>query len=503
MESSTTRRELLVATGATVSLTGCTSFLDDSDDDASDDADASDDDGGSTDGTGDGTSTDGTGDGTSTDGTGDGNDPLADLPDAVALEPVAEGFTGPVAFASSPVDDLHYVLEQGGRIQAIGPDGRLDEPVLDLSDRITTGFEMGLLGIELHPEFASNRRAFLRYSSPAREGTPGDYSHTFVLSEFVVGDDGSTIDPATERTILEIPQPQGNHNAGDLAFGPDGLLYVPTGDGGAANDQGTGHVQDWYGEVDGGNGQDVTENLLGAILRIDVDAEPTEHPRTDADAPDAPEGDGGYAIPGDNPLVGEAGLDEHYAWGLRNPWRLSFDAGDEGGDGDSDDGASAGDWDCYVADVGQDGYEEVNLLEAGGNYGWNVREGAHCFQAEECPTETPSDVRGGEALLDPVVEYTHESGEVTGDSIIGGHVYRGEAVPDLSGAYVFGDFNAGGQLFASRSGEEGELWPITTVDATGAQLQTLFAFGRDGDGELYVLGAAGENGVLWRLAPDE
>jgi len=389
---------------------------------------------------GDSRTTDG-GDGTTT----DGGPPLA-------LETVTEEPSSPLAFAEAP-DGTRYVADRPGQVYRVG-----GERALDISESVMTGGERGLLGMALHPGFDSNRRIFLRYSAPLREG-PSGYSHTFVLAEFRARDDGS-IDPDSERTVLEIPEPQGNHNSGPVAFGPDGYLYVGVGDGGAGGDQGPGHVEDWYDAVPGGNGQDVTENLLGSLLRIDVDS-----------------GDGAYGIPEDNPLVGREGLDEHYAWGLRNPWGVSFDGED-----------------LYVADVGQNRYEEVNRVERGGNYGWNVREATHCFGAENCPTTGPD----GEPLRDPVIEYPHSGEGVTGVSVIGGHLYRGEGVPALSGRYVFGDLSARGRLFAATPAEEG-LWEtevIEVVESDRGRLGTLFGIGRDRAGELYALARSGVHRVV-------
>ncbi len=417
----------------------------------------------------------------------------AELPDAVGLETVATGFEAPLDLAVAPDADRRYVADQVGAIYAVGPDGRADEPALDLRDAVDFGGEKGLLGVALHPEFASNRRAFVRYSAPPRSGTPDGYSHTFVLAEFAATDDGSRLRRDSERTILEIPEPQGNHNAGDLAFGPDGYLYVAVGDGGAGGDRGPGHVDDWYDGNGGGNGQDVTENLLGSILRIDVDGEGENRP---------------YAVPDGNPLVGSGGRDEHYAWGLRNPWRMSFDVRDPDA---GEDG-----WDLYVADVGQNRYEEVNLVERGGNYGWNVREATHCFGGSDCPDATPASVRGGEPLLDPVIEYAHTGDGVSGISVIGGYVYRGSAVPGLSETYVFGDYRANGRLFvATRPGGGGTstgtqddtddgLWPTQVVpvaDADAGKLGRLLGFGRDADGEVYVLGTGDDGGGVYRIAP--
>jgi glucose/arabinose dehydrogenase len=368
---------------------------------------------------------------------------------AIGFETVAEGFGSPVDFAA-PGDGVRYVADQPGVVYAITESG--PDPVLDLRERIVDlreGFdERGLLGLTFHPDYPEDARAFVRYSAPPREGTPDGYDHTFVLASVEASDGEFRRD--TERVLLEIPEPQFNHNAGSLVFGPDGYLYVGVGDGGGGGDRGSGHVSDWYGAVDGGNGQDVTENLLGSVLRIDVDVDV---------------GGGGepYAVPEDNPLVGRAGLDEHYAWGLRNPWRMSFDGED-----------------LLVADVGQSAFEEVNRVRKGGNYGWNVREGPQCFSAGECPTETPD----GEPFRDPVVAYPHDGEGVHGISVIGGYVYRGDDLPALKGKYVFADWNANGRLFAATPQSEG-AWP-TRVLPTAGEFAHVLAFGRDG-ADLYVL----------------
>jgi glucose/arabinose dehydrogenase len=389
-----------------------------------------------------------------------------DRPEEVALATVADDLDTPVDVAFAHDADRQYVAEQRGVVRVLEDGDRRSTPLLDLSDAVVTGYEAGLLGLALHPEFADNRRLFVRYSAPPREGTPDGYSHTFVLAEFRVADDGLTARRDSERAVLTIPEPQSNHNAGSLAFGPDGYLYVGVGDGGSADDQGRGHVEDWYDAVAGGNGQDVTENRLGSVLRIDVD--------------DRPDGDP-YGVPDGNPLVGAPGLDEHYAWGFRNPWRIAFD-------GEA----------LYVGDVGQNRYEEVNEVRAGGNYGWNVREGAHCFGAEDCVDGTPSDVRGGEPLIDPVVEYPHSDAAVSGVSVITGNVYRGSAVPGLRGAFVFGDLRARGRLFVAEPRSDDE-WPTRVLPVADADaLQRVFSFQRH-DGELYVLGSGDDGGAVHRL----
>ncbi|WP_440991626.1 PQQ-dependent sugar dehydrogenase [Haloarchaeobius baliensis] len=394
----------------------------------------------------------------------------APVPDAVGLETLASGLANPLDIAFVQGSDRQYVAEQPGRVRVVGPDGLREQPLLDLTDTVVTGFEQGLLGIALHPNFAENRRLFVRYSAPRREGTSADYSHTFVLSEFSVSADGMTVDRDSERVVLEIDQPQANHNAGSVLFGPDGYLYVGTGDGGAAGDSGFGHAGDWYDGADGGNGQDVTENLLGSILRIDVDGR---------------DGDRGYAIPDANPLVGRDGLDEQYAWGFRNPWRLAFD-------GET----------LFAGDVGQNRYEEVDVVEKGGNYGWNVREATHCFGTDDCPSSTPGDVRGGEPLLPPVIEYPHEGQPVSGISVITGNVYRGDAIPGLRGQFVFGDFRAQGRLFVATPAESG-LWStavLSVADGDAGKLSQILSFGRQ-NGELYVLGNGGGGGGVHRLVP--
>ncbi|MEF8814258.1 MAG: PQQ-dependent sugar dehydrogenase [Halovenus sp.] len=422
--------------------------------------------------------TDGNGDDRA-DGAGTDSDELADLPDAVALETLASGLSG--ALDVTFTDSRRYIAQQQGTVR-VHEDGDLrSEPLLDLGRGIEAGGEKGLLGIAVHPR--NDRRLFVRYSAPSRPGTPSNYSHTFVLAEFRVTDDGRSVRPDSERTVMEIPQPQGNHNAGDIAFGPDGYLYVAVGDGGAGGDQGRGHVTDWYDRVEGGNGQDVTENLLGSILRIDVDADPSRPPLRENPADYGT--DAGYAIPADNPLVGTAGLDEHFAWGLRNPWRMAFDGED-----------------LYAGDVGQSRFEEIDRIEAGGNYGWNVTEGRHCYGAEECPDSTPAEVRGGERLLVPVVEYPHSGAPVSGISVIGGTVSRGSALPGLDGLYVFGDFQAGGELFVAAPAEDG-AWPTTVLPVAArdaGRLNRIRSFGRH-EGAVYVVGIGTDGGALHRLVP--
>jgi glucose/arabinose dehydrogenase len=424
---------------------------------------------------------------------GAGDEP-ANPATTVALETVGSGFGAPVDVAYRAGDDAPYVADQPGLIYRVADpgaggddgdesdaDGSIGDPTVaaDLRDRIVdfgdSYTERGLLGLTFHPE---DDRAFVRYSAPPRAGTPDDWAHTFVLAELPVQDDG-TLDVDGERTLLEIPEPQSNHNGGDLAFGPDGHLYVAVGDGGGAGDTGTGHVEDWYDGNPGGNGQDVTANLLGSILRIDIDTDPGNDADPDGDGDQDGDADRPYAIPDDNPLVDRAGLDEHYAWGLRNPWGMSFDP-------DTDR--------FVVADVGQSQYEEVNVVERGGNYGWNVREGRHCYDADDCPTETPD----GDPLVDPVLEYGHDEGI----AVVGGHVYRGDRVDALQGRYVFGDWQQ--RLFVADP--TGDDWAKESLAVAGGFERYVLGFGTDPDGELLLLSdgntnPAGDSGRLSRFVP--
>ncbi|WP_049947622.1 PQQ-dependent sugar dehydrogenase [Candidatus Halobonum tyrrellensis] len=410
--------------------------------------------------------------------TGAGTDAPADLPARVGTETLADGFASPVGVEFPPgADGRAYVADQRGRVFVA--DGET-APFLDVRDRMVDlpgGYsEMGLLGLAFHPEFPDDDRVFVRYSAPAGEATPSGYSHTFVLSSFSATPDAA--DPDSERVLLEIPEPQSNHNAGSVAFGPDGLLYVGVGDGGGANDRGTGHADDWYDAVAGGNGQDTAENLLGSVLRVDVDGGAGD------DDGGAGDGDDGrpYGIPEGNPLVGREGLDEQYAWGFRNPWRFSFDR--ETGD-------------FYVADVGQNRWEEVNRVVAGGNYGWNAYEGTHPFRADSAPETTPD----GDPLRTPAVEYPHSGdGRVTGVTVIGGYVYRGDALSGLGGRYLFADWQTDRRLFVADP-REGAGWPVSVVELGGLPASArVLSFGEDPDGELYVCTAGRDGGAVRRLA---
>ncbi|MBI1950182.1 MAG: CHRD domain-containing protein [Acidobacteria bacterium] len=383
-----------------------------------------------------------------------------------------------------------FVADQAGLIRIIKRGVLLPRPFLDLTDRIVAvnpGFdERGLLGLAFHPHYAQNGRFFVRYSAP-RAGETGEPCfgtsrgcHEEILAEFSVSSDPDVANPAG-AILFRVDEPQFNHNAGTVAFGPDGMLYFSLGDGGGAHD-GLADTPPSHGPI--GNGQNINAPL-GKLLRIDVDNPPQE-PRA-------------YAIPADNPFVGTDGLDEIFAYGLRNPFRFAFDDG-PGGDGR-----------LFLADVGQNLFEEVDIIQRGGNYGWVIREGSHCFDPF-APTSPPAVCSGtgplGEPLLDPIVDYSHAEG---GLSAIGGYVYRGSRSPSLVGRYVFGDFSA---AFGSPSGR---LYFLDGSDASGFAIKEfiigrddapyglfLKGFGEGEDREVYALGSialapTGNTGVVERL----
>lgn len=416
-----------------------------------------------------------------------GQSPLGD-PFTVGVREIAAGLTAPVALVEPPDGSGRlFIVDQIGLIRVLMPGGQLlAEPFLDLRDRIVplnANFdERGLLGLAFHPRYAENGRFFVFYSAPLRAGAPAGWNCTSHISEFLVSADPNRADSGSERVVLQVDKPQFNHNGGTVTFGPDGKLYISLGDGGGANDVGLGHVEDWYADNAGGNGQDLTDNLLGSILRIDVDR-------------GAP-----YAIPPGNPFVGREGLDEIWAYGFRNPYRISFDG-----------------IRLFAGDAGQGLWEEVSLVVKGGNYGWNVKEGTHCFDAEDSdvePADCPSTGPGGVPLRDPVIEYANAGNPDGGLGlvVVGGHVYRGSRLPQLRGRYVFGDWSRSfaqpdGTLFAATPRKNG-LWRIQELQIRGNPSGRLghfiLGFGRDNRGEIYVLtsdsvGPAGSTGKVFRL----
>jgi len=367
---------------------------------------------------------------------------------------------------------------------------RMPEPFLDISSKITPlspGYdERGLLGLAFHPDFQRNGRFFVFYTAPPGPNTPAGFDNRTTIAEYRA-QGGQTIhaDAASERMILQVEHPQSNHNGGTVAFGPDGYLYISIGDGGGRDDEDLGHVPDWYAFNAGGNGQDITSNLLGNILRIDVD------------------NGSPYAIPADNPFVGGPGLDEIWAYGFRNPYRFAFDMG----------GSHA----LLVGDAGQELWEEVSRVERRGNYGWNVKEGTHCFDAAN-PTVSPAtcpsvDPTTGEMLRDPVIEFANskQPGGLA-LTVVGGVVYRGRAIQSLRGMYVFAGATASftspdGRIFASAQEGDG-LWTIHELLLGGTDRlgYVVKGFGNDAEGNVYVaaskiLGPTGTTGTIFELAP--
>jgi len=403
---------------------------------------------------------------------------------SIALEPVASGLISPV-FLTHAGDGSGrlFVVDQAGPIRIIDAGGvLLPTPFLDLSAEIpvlNTGFdERGVLGMAFHPDYEINGRFFVRYSRP-RAGSMGEPCfgtsrgcHEEVLAEFTVSGNPNIANP-TPTILFAIDEPEFNHNAGCVEFGPDGYLYFSLGDGGGAND---GLHLPSLPHGPNGNGQNI-ETALGSMLRIDVDS---GFP---------------YAIPADNPFVGTTGLDEIYAYGFRNPFRFSFDDG-PGGDGR-----------LLVADVGQAVYEELDDVVKGGNYGWVIREGAHCFDPFNPGTPLPTCNSNG--LIDPIAEYTHAEG---GISIIGGYVYRGPTLPGIHGTYIFGDFSldfgpTGSLYYLDESGPGAARIRHLRIGADDQPLgRYLKGFGEDENGEIYVLassalGPTGASGEVLRIAP--
>jgi glucose/arabinose dehydrogenase len=335
-----------------------------------------------------------------------------------------------------------FVVEKGGAIRIIEEGRLLDRPFLDIRDRVgSRGSEQGLLGLAFAPDFGRTGAFFVNYTDP---------SGNTVISRFQVAGDANLADPATEFKVLGLDQPAANHNGGMLAFGPDGFLWIGTGDGGAANDR-------------FGNGQN-PQTLLGKMLRLDVNGDPA-----------AP-----YRIPPDNPWLnadwkGQDVRDVIWALGLRNPWRYSFDR-------------RTGD--LWIADVGQNEYEEITRVPAGAggapegglNFGWPIMEGTHCFP------DGAACVRDG--LVIPVWDYRHGA---DGCSITGGYVYRGAAIPGLGGAYLYGDY-CSGRIWALAQDSQG-AWAGRLLLESGLSISS---FGEDEAGEVYVADLAG--GAVYRLA---
>lgn len=349
----------------------------------------------------------------------------------VALEPLVSGLERPlfVTHAGDGSGRL-FVVEQGGTIRVVRDGRLLATPFLDLTSQLdTSSGERGLLGLAFAPDYATSGRLYVAHTAPGPK---------VVIARYRVSSDPDRADPASRATVLDMKDPAGNHNGGMLAFGPDGFLYHGSGDGGSAGDP-------WDNARD-------KRSLLGKLLRLDVATEP-------------------YAIPADNPFARGGGAPEVWAYGLRNPWRFSFDR-------------STGE--LWIGDVGQNAWEEVNVEDpkrgGGLNYGWKTMEGLHCFSPRQ-----GCDPSGLEL---PVHEYGHDAG----CSVTGGYVYRGEALPELAGAYLFSDYC------------KGTLWSLVRTPDGRAEVNVLLetrmqvsSFGEDEAGEIYLCDHG--NGAVFRMIP--
>jgi glucose/arabinose dehydrogenase len=354
--------------------------------------------------------------------------PLIPSPDSVSWAPVTGGLDHPVGLTNAGDGSGRlFVLEQRGRIRVIKNDQLLPLPFLDITDRVgMNGSEQGLLGLVFHPDYINNGFFYVDYT---------DAKANTVVARFKVSSNPDIADISSEKVLFNIKQPFPNHKGGELSFGPDGYLYIGMGDGGSEGDPLL-------------NGQNLN-TLLGTILRVNVD-----------------QGDP-YSIPKDNPFVNGGGWPEIWAYGLRNPWRFSFDRANG---------------DLYISDVGQDKYEEIDYLPAGSpggaNFGWSYREGFHPYKG------TPP---AGLKMVDPVWEYDHSQG----CAIIGGAVYRGVNLPAWHGVYFYGDY-CSGKVWGLKRGSNG-VWQSQLLFETGA---SITSFGLDEAGEIYLVDG---KGTIYRL----
>ncbi|NNC85608.1 MAG: glucose dehydrogenase [Bacteroidia bacterium] len=364
---------------------------------------------------------------------------------SINLQLVTESLVAPVA-AASPLDGTNrlFVCEQPGRIRVIESGKLLSEVFLDLGEKVDklnfAYSEKGLIGLVFHPDYKTNGKFYVHYSSPEKRS---GINHTSVVSEFTVSDD-KNIANTDEKIILTLGQPESNHNGGPIVFGPDGYLYISFGDGGGAGDK--------HGTI--GNGQDLN-TWLGKIIRIDVDRNKP------------------FAIPDDNPFIGQNAKPEIFAYGLRNPWGMSFD---------KDNGT------FFAADVGQNKFEEINIIEKGGNYGWRIMEANHCYN--------PSENCNEQGLVLPINEYDHD----TGISVAGGYVYRGDKIESLKGQYIFGDWT--GKIFSLK--KINNNWLRHNVTTNTRIKGYLNAFGEDEEGNIYVLtqniiGPKSKSGKVYKI----
>lgn len=354
----------------------------------------------------------------------------AGAPLAIRLQEVASGLDAPIFLTAPPGDSRLFILERPGRIRVLQNGNLLGTPFLDIRPLTTTSGERGLLSLAFHPQYASNGYFFIYYTNLA-----GDI---VIERRQVSAGNANVADPLSALTIITIPHPTfSNHYGGLLSFGPDGYLTAGTGDGGSGGDP-------------PGNAQN-TNVLLGKLLRLDVNASTVAQP---------------YAIPPGNPFAGTpGGRAEIWAYGLRNPWRYAFDVPAQL---------------LYIADVGQANWEEVDVRpvgQAGNNYGWNIMEGLHCYNSASCNQA---------GLVLPAIEYGHDT--AGGCSITGGYVYRGTALPELAGQYLYSDYCSGWlKSFSYSNGTASAVtdWGITNVG-------NILSFGQDAQNELYMLSGTGK-----------
>ncbi len=399
----------------------------------------------------------------------------------IKLEPFVTGLNQPIAMVETP-DGRMFVNEQWGRVRVVSEDGELlGEPLLDVRHKIIDRFpdfdERGLLGLTLHPDFENNGRFYVAYSGHKDwQGDLGQllwYDHNNVIEEYTISDENPNLaDRTTGHMISSIPWPQFNHNGHWIDFGPDGMLYVSVGDGGYANDWGIGH------NVLKGNGQDVID-VHGSIARLNPDT--------------------GAAAEG-NPDLGPDADPRIWAYGLRNAWRCSFDMG--------------GDNELFCADVGQNSYEEVDIVEAGDNLGWRRMEASHCFDYTQPDSHPDSCDTSG--LKMPILEYencTARPQNCKGISITGGYVYRGSHEA-WQGKYIFGDWSKqfgthDGQIFFGTEGDDGN-WTMETAEVVNMEgnLPYILSFAQGNDGEVYALtsvttGPVGSLDTIYKIVPAE
>ncbi|MDB5211097.1 MAG: hypothetical protein JWQ30_1924 [Sediminibacterium sp.] len=426
-------------------------------------------------------------------------DPSTNNPPAPNVVPnlqlVADNLVSPLSVTEAPDGTKRlFIVDQTGKIWIVNSDGtKPANPFMDISSKMVSLSpaydERGLLGFAFHPDFKTNGKFYVFYTAPPRAGGPDaqtPWNNLTRISEFKVSLSNSNLaDMSSERIILEADHPQGNHNGGTIAFGPDGYLYISIGDGGASDDNAAGHVADWYAANKGGNAQNITANLMGKVLRIDVNS---GNP---------------YSIPADNPFSGTGVKREIYAHGFRNPYRFAFDMG--------------GTHQLYLGDAGQGLYEEIDVVAKGGNYGWNVKEGTVCFNTDNdlsirpsCPIADST----GNPLIDPVIQLTNFANPAGGGIatvIVAGYVYRGTILSSLfQGKYVFGVFSKDGKanakLYSSTPTGSG-LWAYSEIMLKDYPIDLgmfVKGFGQDLSGEIYVTatgvqGPSGTTGKVYKL----